>query len=64
MGFDINKLIRKPVVIHVQPKQEERMQEIVLPVYEPSEPLEEVIKRKVVKNENLVRKVPLNPLSD
>ena len=49
MGFDINKLLRKPVQIQPpKPKQEntETIQEIVLPVYEPV--VKEVDKQKTL----------------
>ena len=75
MGFNINKLIGKRVSVQGKKKEvllpveklnvKEDIQEIVVPVYDLSEPiLPEVIKRKKVKNEDLHRKVPLNPLSD
>ncbi len=57
--------VEKNIVEYVNPMYEPK-QEIVIPVYEPdSEPeIDNAPVKRKTKNENIVRKVPLNPLSD
>lgn len=69
MGFDLKKLLRVKAQYIAEVKKEEpkeeHMPEIVLPVYDPEPPeYEQVDRKKRVKDEQLVRKVPLDPLSE
>lgn len=69
MGFDLKKLLRVKAQYKVEMKKEEPKEEpimeIVLPVYDPEPPeYEQVERKKRVKDEQLVRKVALNPLSE
>lgn len=72
MGFDLKKFLNQRTIrqvkeITVQPKQEEiieSIQEIVLPEYEPEIEEPKIPKKRKLRNSELSRKVPLNPLSD